>query len=118
MVEMEVHHVSTLSQKVIDATYHAMRHVQDYSYSEHARRQTNAKGVAHWSYILNHGKLIELKVDRIEKRHRALLRTNDGHCAVFCWKDKRVVTAWWNSPDDNHATIDPNQYKNGVKHLV
>ena len=115
---MEVHHASTLSQKVIDAIYTSLRSVSEYKYSHHAKEQKDSKMVAHWKHILANGKLIEFKLDREFKKHRALLRTNDGHCAVFCWQNAMVITTWYNSPDDKHYTIKPEQYVNGVKYLI
>ena len=115
---MEVYHVSTISDTTITITYKLLRNVNDYSYTHHARQQKDTKGVSHWSNILANGKLIELKIDKENKHHRALLRTEEGHCAVFCWKNKKVITTWWNDPNDKHFTINPNQYIRGVKNLV
>ena len=111
---MRVFHVSTISPNVIAKTLQLLASV-DYSYTFHAEKKRNEKNVAHWKYILKHGSLIELKIDSESKNHRALLRTNDGHCAVFCWNEKKVITTWYNDPNDNHFTIRPEQYERGVK---
>ena len=112
---MRVFHVSTIGQSAIDKTYRLLRSVTDYTYTAHAESQQDTKNVAHWRYILTNGSLVELKIDEsAQKAHRALLRTFDGHCAVFCPKYRKVITTWYNQPTDKHFSINPAQYERGV----
>ena len=85
-----------------------------FTYSHHASERKMAKGIADWEYIARHGEIIELNHNPSDERDKALLRTPDGHCAVFGLNTKMIVTMYYNSPSDQHATLDASKYTGGV----
>ena len=113
---MALYHHSTLPKDVKDKIYNIIRN-STFTYSHHAWERKELKGIATWEYIAENGKIIEFNHDPKYRKHKALLRTDDGHCAVFGLTTKSVVTMWYNSPSDNHKTIDASKYKGGVKYL-
>ena len=112
--QMTLYHASTISDEIRNKLYHIVRNVE-FTYTRHALEQRASKGVCGWERIAREGYLIEFNVDEENLHHKVLLRTNDGHCAVFALRGARVVTMWWNHPDDNHATIDASKYEWGVR---
>ena len=85
-----------------------------FAYSPHAYRRTQEKRIRDWQYIAKHGRLIELGYDN-GRIFKVLLRTPDGHCAVFGLLTKEIITTWYNDPNDNHATLDASRYFGGVR---
>ena len=112
--EMPLYHVSRLGQGTLDQIYQIVS-ITPFTYSYHASQQKMLKSVADWEYIAEHGTVIELNYSPDDGSHKALLRTPDGHCAVFGLGTKQIVTMWYNSPTDNHATLDASRYDGGVK---
>lgn len=52
------------------------------------------------------GQAIEAKDD-----DRVLMRGSDGVCVVVEIPTRKIVTVWYNSPDDQHWTLDLSQYR-------
>ena len=54
------------------------------------------------------------EVIRVQDDGRVLLRLmtglRKGVCVVASLRDKRLVTAWYNHPKDNHKTLDMSEY--------
>jgi hypothetical protein len=42
---------------------------------------------------------------------RVLMRSHDGICVVACLKNRTVVTVWYNTPEDNHYTLNIGAYR-------
>ena len=110
---MPLYHYSRLSDASKANIYEAVTAIQ-FSYSRHAWEQKHSKRVKNWEHIVENGTIIELNYDAKGGRHKVLLRTPDGHCAVFGLKSQQVVTMWWNDPNDTHKTLDASHYDGGV----
>ena len=110
---MTLYHYTRLSDKIVD-TIHNIINNSEFTYSHHARTQKENKRVSDWKHIAKHGTIIEFNKDETGRRHKALLRTPDGHCAVFGLATKQIVTMWKNAANDNHSTLDPSKYEGGV----
>ena len=114
---MLCYHASTLEPKIHENIYAVIKG-STFDYVNHANEKRMAKNVADWEYIAEYGKLIEFKQDMATGAMRALLRTDDGHCAVFDLVKKLIITLWRNDPNDNHRTINASKYEFGVRHLI
>ena len=110
---MTLYHASRLGEN----TKAQIRHMLDntvFTYSRHAWERKTDKYIRDWEYIRENGRLIELNHDPDGGRHKVLLRTDDGHCAVFGLGTKQIVTMWYNEPSDTHKTLDASRYVGGV----
>ena len=113
----ELYHASTLKPDTIEKIHNKIKRTK-FTYTNHALENKAKKRVVDYEIIVRDGKLIELKFDRLTRKHRALLRTPDGHCAVFSIKDGVIVTMWKNDASDNHRTINASKYIRGVNYLI
>ena len=110
---MPLYHYSRLGDKTKNEIYQVISGLT-FTYSHHAETQRIQKRVRDWEHIVENGTIIELNHDPITGRHKVLLRTPDGHCAVFGLKSKQIVTMWWNDPTDSHSTLRADHYDGGV----
>ena len=108
---MPLYHYTRVNDKFKKTIYGIIKNNQ-FNYSNHAARQKQLKNVKDWEYIAEHGTLIEF--NQIPNGHKALLRTPDGHCAVFGLSTFKIITMWWNDPNDTHRTLDASKYYGGV----
>ena len=110
---MALYHGSRLGPNT-KAAIHNIINNSAFTYSRHASERRIHKGIADWQYIAEHGEVIELNHSPSDGRDKALLRTPDGHCAVFGLNTKMIVTCYWNDPSDTHKTLDTSKYVGGV----
>jgi len=75
--------------------------------SVHLNDRCNSKRITPDDIInaLQGGQVIEMKGD-----NRIVMRSDDGFVAVADIRTKTVITAWYNAPSDNHATLDLSGY--------
>lgn len=110
---MALYHYTRLGDRT-KADIHRILSGIEFSYSTHAWERYIGKGIRDWRYIRDNGTIIELNHQPETGRHKVLLRTDDGHCAVFGIGTRQVVTMWYNDPDDTHKTLDASKYDGGV----
>lgn len=60
------------------------------------------------------GELVEYSWSPSEGWRRLLMR-RDGVCAIIDLECLRVITCWWNDPEDRHATLRVEEYLFGAR---
>jgi hypothetical protein len=75
--------------------------------SQHARNQMKAHGlnVVDVARAVKFGSLIE-----VNSLGRCVIRHASGAVAVLCVRTGDIVTVWFNTPDDNHKTLNASNY--------
>ena len=78
-----------------------------YALAPHAREQAARKGISESAIreALQHGIPVELNKDEAN-RVNVLLRHESGTCVVVGLTTRRIVTTYFNSPTDQHRTLD------------
>lgn len=109
-------HVKQMTPTEVEAITSLVRGLAStLSLTGHASERLSAKGISlsEVQSAVRNGKLVEFK-QAASGHYRALVR-HDGQfkacCVVVEFGSKQVITAWTNSVNDKHFTLDWNQYQ-------
>jgi hypothetical protein len=82
-------------------------HAVEAAMTDHLRPMTRAEVYD----ALRSGEIIELNDGSDNNDCRMLVRDKHGVCVVYSVGLHRVVTCWWNDPDDDHSTLELSNYR-------
>ena len=60
---------------------------------------------------LRKGSIVEINDGPHHNDCRMLVRDDNGVCVVYSVGLHRIITCWWNDPNDTHSTLDMSNYR-------